>query len=104
MAEKFDQWAIVELFGHTQIAGEVSEQVIGGYSLIRVDVPEINGRQPFTKFFGQGAIYSMTIVDEETAIGAAKMIHQKPVDAWSARQMLALEPPVDTTDDQDNPF
>lgn len=40
MSEKFEQWAIVDLFGHTRIAGKVSEQVIGGCSFVRVDVPE----------------------------------------------------------------
>jgi hypothetical protein len=37
----FDQWCIVELFGHTKIAGKVSEAQIGGQSFIRVDVPQI---------------------------------------------------------------
>jgi hypothetical protein len=29
-SEKFESWAIVEIFGHTQIAGKVSEATIAG--------------------------------------------------------------------------
>jgi hypothetical protein len=90
MAEKFEQWAIIDLFGHTRIAGKISEQVIGGCSFVRVDVPEIDGHQPFTKLYGQGAIYGMLFVDEETATGAAKIMQEKPVDVWSAKKMLEL--------------
>ena len=85
---KFEQWALVELFGHSRIAGKVSEQVIGGCAFVRVDVPEINGQQPLTKLYGNGAIYAMTIVDEETARAAASQFQVKPIDVWSARRML----------------
>ncbi|MDD2657785.1 MAG: hypothetical protein PHD04_03970 [Candidatus Pacebacteria bacterium] len=46
---KFDEWAIIDLFGHQKIAGRVSEQQIGGASFVRVDVPL---EPPFTKLFG----------------------------------------------------
>lgn len=91
--DKFNQWAIVELFGHTRIAGRVTEQVIGGCSFVRVDVPKTDSNQSFTKLFGQGAIYAISFVDEETAIGVAAMLNEKPIDVWSARKMLELEPP-----------
>ena len=63
--KKFEEWAIIELFGHSQIAGRVTEASIGGCSFLRVDVPEVNGKAPFTRFFGNGAIYSMTPTTEE---------------------------------------
>lgn len=92
MNEKFEQWAIVELFGHTRIAGLVSEQALGGETFIRVDVPAVNERYlGFTKLFGKGAIYAMTFVDEETGKAAAAHMIIKPIEEWSARKMLGLE-------------
>jgi hypothetical protein len=67
--QSFDQWCILELFGRQVIAGRVTEQVIGGCSFIRVDVPECNGTPQFTRFYGNGAIYAMTPVSEEAANG-----------------------------------
>ena len=77
--EKFESWAIIELFGHSRIAGLISEQTIGGTSFIRVDVPEVDGCQPFTRFLGNGAIYSMTPVSEQIARLAAEKIQDKPI-------------------------
>ena len=87
--QKFEQYAIVELFGHNQIAGLVTEQSIGGSSFVRVDVPEIDGMPGFTKLYGQGAIYAMTPVDKETATAAAKAYHSRPIELWSAQQLLS---------------
>jgi hypothetical protein len=43
----------------------VSEQVFGGASLIRVDVPEVDGSPSFTKLFGVSSIYAITPTTEE---------------------------------------
>jgi hypothetical protein len=56
---KFDLWAVVELFGHQRIAGRVTEQVIAGQGFIRVDVPATGDQIGFTRMFGPGAIYSI---------------------------------------------
>ena len=47
----FEAWCIIDLFGHTQLAGLVTEASIGGCALLRVDVPEVNGRPAFTKYY-----------------------------------------------------
>jgi len=85
---EFEQWAIVELFGHNRIAGMVTEQTIGGCSFVRIDVPPIENRSGFTKLYGQGAIYAITFTDEETATAAAKSFAPRPIDAWTARELL----------------
>src|SRR5205807_1686045 len=56
----FEEWALVELFGHSRIVGKVTEATIAGGAFIRVDVPDKDGNTVFTRFFGPGAIYSMS--------------------------------------------
>lgn len=101
MSEKFESWAIVEVMGHQRLAGKVSEQAVGGTAFVRVDVPAVAGCQAFTKLLGSGAIYAITITDEETARAAAGQIRQKPMDEWSARRMLGLPEPQRTFFDPD---
>ena len=80
--QKFESWCIVELFGHQVIAGVVTEASIGGCAFVRVDVPDHDGHAAFTKFFGQGAIYSMTPGTEETARAAITRLEAKPIQTW----------------------
>lgn len=87
----FDQWCIVELFGHQRIAGRVTEQTIGGCSFVRVDVPESKDRAAFTRLLGQGAIYSIVITDEMTARAAASYFVPEPMDRWTVEQMVRKE-------------
>lgn len=82
MSEKFESWAIIELFGHAQIAGKVTEATIGGCSFLRVDVPDDDGNPGFTKFFGNGAIYSMTPCGEQVARAALKQIRPAPINVY----------------------
>lgn len=95
MKEKFEEWAIVELFGHQKIAGRISEQQIGGTSFVRVDVPEIDGQHPLTKLFGSGAIYAITITDEQTARAAAKYWKPIPMDRFTLANMALPAPLFD---------
>lgn len=75
----FDQWAIVEIMGHQQYAGRVTEQSLGGCFFVRVDVPEIDSLPGFTKLFGSAAIFSITPVTPEAAIEAVKRFRSRPV-------------------------
>ncbi len=94
MEEKqVEQWAIIELFGHQRIAGLMSECSIGGCSFVRVDVPGYPGNPGYTKLYGNGAIYAITLTDEETGRAAAKSFSPKPMNRWSAREMLGLPGP-----------
>lgn len=81
-------WAIVELMGHQRIAGQLSEHNIGG-SFLRVDVPAVNGRQGFTKLYGQSAIYAISFVDEDTALAAAEHMQAVPVTPYSVGQLTS---------------
>jgi hypothetical protein len=85
---KFDHWCIVELMGHQRIAGRVTEVNLFGSALMRVDVPEVDGAPGFSKFFGAGAIYAITPVEEKIARAMAKSFDQRPVVEWELRRLL----------------
>lgn len=85
MSESFDQHCVVELMGHSQIAGKVTEATIGGASFIRVDVPKTRKRPAYTKFFGSNAIYAITPVEDKVAQAMAEMIDQPPIEEYRLR-------------------
>jgi hypothetical protein len=72
-------WGIVELFGHNQIAGIVTEDSIGGCSFIRVDMPPEDGRVGVTKWFGNGAIYAITPASESVVRAFIRRFKPSPV-------------------------
>jgi hypothetical protein len=102
--QSFDQWCILELFGRQVIAGRVTEQVIGGCSFIRVDVPECNGTPQFTRFYGNGAIYAMTPVSEEAARIALRRFRPDPVNVYvpELRQLAGGEMEIDDDNEFDD--
>lgn len=91
-SKQFEEYAIVELFGHQKIAGKVSEQQVGGCSFVRVDVPATKRRPAFTRLFGSGAIYSITITDERSATIAAEIYAPEPMDKWTVEHHLKALP------------
>jgi hypothetical protein len=88
MTEKFDIWAIVELFGHQKIVGRVSEQQIAGANMVRVSVPETTSIPAFDRFLNPSAIYAINPVTEEVARGYAERLHTRPIDSYDAREVL----------------
>ncbi len=96
--QKFECFAIVELMGRNVIAGYVSEQVIAGAALLRVDVPATERQPAYTKFFGGSSIYGITPTTEDIVKRAAERLNIRPVSEWvvptpTSRQL------VDTTAD-----
>lgn len=76
---KFDAWAIVELFGHQVIAGRVTDQALGGETFIRVDVPQTQEKPAYTRLFGKGAIYSITPTTEDVVCAYLQRNRQEPI-------------------------
>lgn len=74
--------AIVELMGHSRIAGKISEHVMGGNVLLRVDVPATATRLGFTKFYSPAAIYCITPVDENTMLAAVNSFAVAPINPY----------------------
>lgn len=90
-AEKFEAWAIVELFGHQRVAGRVTEHVWGGETFVRVDIPLGDGF--YTRLFGKGAIYCINITDEQAARVAATQVCGRPAYAWELERAARLPAP-----------
>ena len=83
---KFESWALVEIMGHQRYAGKVIEQTFGGASMLRVDVPEVGGKQAFTKIFGVSSVYAITPVTQEAALAMAAQLGQAPLAEWDIRE------------------
>lgn len=115
--EKFDQWGIVEVMGHRRYAGHITEQVIGGSALIRIDVPAVEVPKryesdssaksvaAYTKLVGVGSIYCITPTTEDIARAAAVEIARYdgevlPVQLPVSRQIAAAST-VEVPDDDD---
>lgn len=93
-------WAIVELFGHQKIAGEVSEEALAGGSFLRVDVPAEGDYVAFTRFYGASAVYSITPVSEEVARLACRQIAPKPMTIWVPELQRIAPPEVEIVDSE----
>lgn len=87
---KFEEWALLELFGHQRLAGRVTEQQIGGASFVRVDVPDDGKKKGWklTRHYNPSAIYSITPVTEATARMIAKTIESEPISRWDITQLV----------------
>lgn len=72
-------WAIVEVMGHKKFAGFVSEQVLGGASFVRIDIPPVKDQGEFSKLFSAGSIYCITPVLEDIARGMAGQFQERPI-------------------------
>lgn len=101
--QTFDEWALVELFGHQKIVGRITESSLAGGAFLRVDVPSYNKEQAFTRYFSPGAIYSINPVSEEVARGLMDRYRNEPVSRYELPQIAdkVAELEDDPTDDAD---
>jgi len=101
MADKFEQWGIVELMGHSRTAGRLSEETIGGANMLRVDFPD--GESFRTAYYGPSAIYALHVTDEKVARAAAATMGRRPPYAYvldeGLRQLAGPSaPPIEDED------
>ena len=77
-AEGYTGWALVEVMGHRRLAGHVSEVVIAGAPMLRVDVPGKDADSPTkaTQFYGGASIFCL--ITEEAARKEANPPEWKP--------------------------
>lgn len=93
---KFSEWALVEIMGHKRIVGKVSEQVIAGQGLLRVDVPEVNGNKAFTQFYGMQSIYCISPTTEALAMRMIQQWRPEPVSQFDLAQLAEKTGPKDS--------
>lgn len=86
--EKFEAWAYVEIMGHHQVAGRVTEQTIAGRVMLRVDIPEGDGFR--TEFYGGSSIFKLTPTTEDVVRKLLSRMHTKPVFAYLLEERPTL--------------
>jgi hypothetical protein len=89
----FEEWALVELFGHQKIVGKVTEATLAGGAFIRVDVPKVDEQPGFTRFYGPGAIYSLNPVSQEIALQLVRRYQNVPVERYELPRLAASSGP-----------
>lgn len=99
-ATAYEGHAIVEIMGHVRLAGRVSEAQQYGAVMLRVDIPEVPAAGAaaavpgFTRFYGGGAIYSVTPTTEEIAVAFTRRARPVPVQRFDlALPAMASQPP-----------
>lgn len=63
--ENLDCWALVEIFGHTKVAGRVTSRKVGVNVMIQVDVPRGDTEFSYSQLFSPQAIFSINPTTEE---------------------------------------
>ncbi len=81
-SEKFEEWVIVDLFGHTRLAGKASEAtILGGHALLRLEIPAKDG-EFVTGFVGPTSIFQMIPVSDDVAHKVATQCEVEPIHRW----------------------
>jgi hypothetical protein len=91
----FEEWCLVELFGHQKIVGKVTEATMAGGAFLRVDVPAFNGAPAFTRFYSPGAIYGISPISEQIARELMDQYRNEPVSRFELPQLAEKVEPRD---------
>jgi hypothetical protein len=87
-------WAVLELMGHRQAIGRISETTIAGRQMIRIDRIDTEPESP--QYYGPESVYCLTPVTEEQARLLAKNRYKTHV------VPPALTAALDDDDDEDD--
>lgn len=75
------RWMRLELYGHIQIAGRVSEIEWGGATMLRIEIPTTKRQEGFEQWIGGKAIFRATPITEAQARDLAVQIDARPLPA-----------------------
>ena len=101
--ESFDEWSIVDVMGHQRYIGRTTEQVVAGCGFIRVDVPETEHTQAFTKLIGTSSIYAISPVSEAVARTMVSQRKQTPIASYDLPRLTEVMREVEVRDNDDDP-
>ncbi len=80
--EQSSPWAVVELFGHKTIAGQITKET-SLFPLLRIDVPPTSDWPAYTVEYGPAAIYGITYVSEQVARATAESLKVRPINVYT---------------------
>lgn len=101
--EKQEMFALVELFGHTKIAGRISDHAVGSSMFVRIDVPETKTVKQFSRIINPSAIYSITPVSEVICNEMANIFRVEPLNVFEINSIKGLsEGHYNDIDDDDD--
>ncbi|MEM6342564.1 MAG: hypothetical protein AAF927_01745 [Bacteroidota bacterium] len=86
MNEKNEFWGIIELFGHTVMAGAISKSEMADF--IQINVPECGSIPAWSKLINPKAIYGITPTTEEVARQKAVDLKSMPINRWDTEALL----------------
>lgn len=77
----FQQWCVVELFGHQRYAGLLT-QADWPPGFGRLDIPATPGHEAVTQLVNPSSIYRLTPTTETIATAVAAQCRPEPVHRW----------------------
>ena len=86
MTDNTQFWAIVELFGHSVMAGCISKSEIGDF--IKIDIPQVGAIPAWSKLLNPKSIYGITPTTEEVARQKAIDLKSMPITRWDTEQLI----------------
>lgn len=84
----FQQWCVVELFGHQRFAGLLT-QADWPPGFGRLDIPATPGHDPVTQLINPSSIYRLTPTTEAIATAVAASCRPQPVHRWELERAEA---------------
>lgn len=98
---KTELWAIVEVMGHAQYAGRLSEYSELGVPLVRVEIPATENQPAFEKLLGASSIFRITPTTEDVARAAAEQFCVRPLSLVALPSLQPSRPALPPSDDGD---
>lgn len=81
---RFASWCLVELMGHRKLAGYVTDDMLAGVKILRIDEPDLGPDRPGRSvFFNTTAIYALRPATEELVMAMAPNWVTPEITEWS---------------------